>query len=507
MRRILTTCCALVMVAGFVPGTALARDYVVTSFDGTPIVAHFYPAPGLKAGDREPTVLYGPGWGGSGQTDTTEASTYEQVGMSALLKAGYNVLTWDPRGFGGSGGDAHVNNPNFEGRDMSALLDLVAKQPEAQLDRPGDPRAGMTGGSYGGGIQWVTAGVDSRLDAMVPNSSWNSLETSLFPDGDFKMGIISLLYGTGTAGSVNGGLTSPAGPQTGGMDPHITHFYVNGMATGSISPEDADFFRSSGPWNVLSRVKIPTFVTQGTADILFPLSQAIRNYRTLKANGVPVKMLWYCGGHGSCLDNPGSDGDNALRVERESLAWLARYLRGDKAVDSGAGFEWVSQDGVWHTAAAFPLLSAKRKLTATGSGMLALHPSPGSGTAAFAGSSPEGVNVNVPAVTAPHVDIVGEPKVTITYSGTGLPATTFAYAQVVDLTTGHVVGNQATPIPLTLDGASHTITRSLNGIAYNAAPSSRLQLQIIPATGLYREQTTTGLVTLQTIKLVLPTAR
>lgn len=479
---------------------AVARDYVVTSFDGTPIVAHFFPAPNLKPGEREPTLLYGPGWAGAGQTDTTEASTIDQVGLARLLASGYNVVTWDPRGFGGSGGDSHVDNPAYEARDVSALIDLIAKQPEAQLDSPGDPRLGMVGGSYGGGIQWVTAGTDPRLDAMVPNSSWNSLETSLSPDGDFKMGILTLLYGLGVAGGANGGATSPAGPQTGSMDPHITDFYANGMATGDISREDADWFRSSGPWNVLSHVRIPTFIAQGTVDILFPLTEAIRNYRALAANGVPVKMIWYCGGHGQCLDNAGTDTD---RVPRETLAWLARYLRGDKSVDTGPGFEWVSQDGVWHSLSSYPRHPAKQ-LTAAGSGTLALHPSPGTGTGEFAMSSPDGVNVAVPAVSDAHVEIVGQPKLSITYSGTAEPGSTYAYAQLVDLTSGHVVGNQATPIPLTLDGASHTIVRPLNGIAYSATPTSQLQLQIVPATGLYREQTSTGLVTLQNVNLKLP---
>ena len=132
---------------------AIARDYVVTSFDGTPIVAHFFPAPDLKAGERQPTVLYGPGWSGAGQTDTTEGSTVEQVGIARLLKAGYNVVTWDPRGFGGSGDVAHVDGPDYEARDVSAVIDLIATQSEARLDAAGDPRVGMVGGSYGGGIQ------------------------------------------------------------------------------------------------------------------------------------------------------------------------------------------------------------------------------------------------------------------------------------------------------------------------------------------------------------------
>ena len=124
--------------------------------DGTPIVTHFFPAPGLEPGERQPTVLYGPGWSGAGQTDTAEPSTVEQVGIARMLAAGYNVVTWDPRGFGGSGDVAHVDSPDHEARDVSALIDLIAAQPEARLDSAGDPRVGMVGGSYGGGIQWVT---------------------------------------------------------------------------------------------------------------------------------------------------------------------------------------------------------------------------------------------------------------------------------------------------------------------------------------------------------------
>lgn len=500
LKRLLTAGCAAAVFAA-VPSSTWARDTIVKSFDGTPIITHFFAAPGLKPGERQPTVLYGPGWAGAGQTDTTEASTIDQVGLARLLKSGYNVVTWDPRGFGGSGGEAHVDNPGYEARDVSKIIDFIARQPEALLDKPGDPRLGMVGGSYGGGIQWVTAGTDPRVDVMVPNSSWNSLETSLFPDGDFKMGIVSLLYALGVEGGINGGLTSPAGPQTGSLDPHIQSFYDDGMTTGTVSPDNAAWFRSSGPWNVVHNVRIPTFIAQGTVDILFTLSEAIRNYRALTANGAPVKMTWYCGGHGQCLDNAGTDTD---RVPRETLAWLARYLRGDKTVDTGPGFEWISQDGAWHTAPTYLPPPAEKSLAASGSGTLILHPSPGSGAAEFASSSPEGVDLAIPTTTGAHTDIVGEPKLHLTYSGTAVPASTWAYAQIIDTANGHALGNQATPIPLTLDGNPHTIDRALNAIAYSATPASRLQLQVIPATSLYREQTSTGVVTLQHVDITMP---
>jgi ABC-2 type transport system ATP-binding protein len=67
-----------------------------------------------------------------------------------------------------------VDSPDFEGRDVQALIDFVARQPEARLDGPGDPRIGMSGPSYGGGIQIVTAAIDGRVDAITPTIAWNA---------------------------------------------------------------------------------------------------------------------------------------------------------------------------------------------------------------------------------------------------------------------------------------------------------------------------------------------
>ena len=43
-----------------------------------------------------------------------------------LRKAGFNVLTWDSRGFGNSGGTVTVDAPDKEARDVSALIDWLA---------------------------------------------------------------------------------------------------------------------------------------------------------------------------------------------------------------------------------------------------------------------------------------------------------------------------------------------------------------------------------------------
>ena len=54
----------------------------------------FHPAP---RGGKAPTILEGHGWGGSRETDPEAKSdeTTGNVGVGALRKAGFNVLTWD----------------------------------------------------------------------------------------------------------------------------------------------------------------------------------------------------------------------------------------------------------------------------------------------------------------------------------------------------------------------------------------------------------------------------
>src|SRR5215213_1078581 len=72
MRRFLLSLAAVLACFAAAVPAAQARDAVVKSFDGTPIVTHFFPAPGLKNGQRAPTIMIGHGWGGTGATEPPE---------------------------------------------------------------------------------------------------------------------------------------------------------------------------------------------------------------------------------------------------------------------------------------------------------------------------------------------------------------------------------------------------------------------------------------------------
>ena len=172
-----------------------------------------------------------------------------------------------------------VDSPDYEARDASALIDWLAKQPEAQLDKAGDPRVGMNGSSYGGGIQWITAARDARVDVITPNISWNSLITSLYKDGSLKAGWGIALCGLGLAAlAARRADRTRTGSSSRGSTRTCSTPASTASRPASISPADQAWYAAHGPDTLLSKVKIPTLITQGTADTLFTLKEAIRNY-------------------------------------------------------------------------------------------------------------------------------------------------------------------------------------------------------------------------------------
>jgi ABC-2 type transport system ATP-binding protein len=490
--------------------SAHARDAIVNSFDGTPIVTHFFPAPGLQPSESAPTLMIGHGWGGSGATSPPEH----------YANAGYNVLTWDARGFGGSGGTAMMDHPEFEARDAQALVDFIAQQPEAQLDSPGDPRVGMDGPSYGGGIQFITAARDSRVDAIAPTIAWNSLVTSLYKADSVKSGWGLALAGVGVPTSLLPGVFSPAGVQTGNQSPQFFSLLASGASSGRFQPADVAWLSEHGPHHLLSQIEAPTLISQGTVDTLFTLEEAHRNFSALKAQGVPVKMIWFCGGHGACLtgtdtDDPisGLSGEGA-RVQERKLAWFARHLKGELLADVGPEFEWIDEAGEWHQSDAYPLAPAG-SVSGQGSGAIPLAPgASGSGILIYATESPAGLTVPIePPPAGAHV--VGTPTLDLTYTATGASTApdgdTHLFAQVIDRGrqnplqpgTNLVVNNLATPIKIELDGQSHQLQIPLERIA-SRTTADGYELQLIPQTSVYDLQRGTGLVQVQNAHVTLP---
>ncbi|MCW2903915.1 MAG: transporter ATP-binding protein [Streptosporangiaceae bacterium] len=252
-----------------------------------------------------PAVLLAHGFGGSKQSTRAEA---EQ-----LARAGYAVLTWSARGFGRSGGEIALNSPDYEVKDVRQLVDWLARRPEVRLDRPGDPRVGIAGESYGGAIALLAAGYDHRIDAIAPQITWNDLSEALFPGGTgagsgsgagpaqgvFKKLWAGIFFTGGAQGADPAGASGPPAASTacGRFLPSLCAMYEKVAETGRPTDEAIRTLRRSSPAAVADRIKTPTLLIQGQADSLFPLDQADANAAAIARNGAPVSVVWFQGGH------------------------------------------------------------------------------------------------------------------------------------------------------------------------------------------------------------------
>jgi len=489
-------------------GAPAPRDVRVTSFDGTPINVHFMPAAGLKAGRSAPTVFLAPALGMPGATnidgtpfDLILSDLGGEVGVADLRRVGYNDVTWDPRGEYLSGGRVEIDSPGFEARDVSSVIDWVAQQPEVRLDNPGDPRMGMAGASYGGGVQLVTAATDHRVDAIVPVLAWNSLNSSLYKGDAFKTASATALAATLTFTLAR-------------MNPAILPIVLYGDLTGTMTPAGQDLLARSGPGPVrgfpdlVSRITAPTLLIQGTNDTLTSLKEADLNAQSLTAQGVPTKVVWFCGGHGLCIHNVFDLSDGQVLVTR-TVDWLNRYVKGD-AVSTGPVFEWVDQRGQHLATDSYPApgaepLVAERHSPAElplvpflgGSGPFFLV-FPLGGTVAL-----NAVNLDTPARPTTTY-IAGEPQLTFSYSGTGNGE--HVYAQLVDPKTDLVIGNQVTPIPVQLDGQTHSVSIPLEPIAHTLNPGETVTLQLFAWSAAHAASWSLGELNVSDVRLSLPTA-
>jgi ABC-2 type transport system ATP-binding protein len=278
-------------------------------------------------GGPVPAVLLAHGFGGTKESVRADAED--------LAGLGYAVLAYTARGFGRSGGEIHLDHPVYEVRDAQRLLDWLAARTEVRKDADGDPRVGVVGGSYGGGLALMLAAQDRRVDAIVPMITWNDLSRSFLPestgadpvDGVFKKGWAGLFFG-GSAGI-------GADPTCGRFARDVCEMYQRTATTGRATPEAVALLRRSSPANVLDRIKSPTLLIQGEADTLFPLSEADANARGIAANGTPVRVAWFTGGHDGGL-GPRSDRD---RVRFLTAQWLDHYVKGEGDAPANS-FTW-----------------------------------------------------------------------------------------------------------------------------------------------------------------------
>ncbi|WP_090054493.1 alpha/beta fold hydrolase [Lentzea fradiae] len=327
-----------------------------------------------------PAIMLAHGFGGSLRSVHTQAEEF--------ARRGFVVLTWSARGFGRSTGQIALNSLDREVRDAQKLLDFLGTRDEVQKDSGGDPRVGVTGASYGGALSLLLAGVDKRVDTLVPVITYNDLAQALLPnsalatprsdatpaatafaeDGVFKRSWAGIFF---SAGMTSIDLSSPTGdaPESGQREPsqnsvqqpqqpggnsgaqglqpptpslgacgrftpEVCAAYTEVATTGRASQQTLDLLRRSSPVAVTDQIKQPAMLVQGEQDTLFGLDQSDATARQIAAAGGQVKMVWYAGGHDG--GNPGT----ALRGEIAD--WMAFHLK-DEGTDPGTGFEYTVQ--------------------------------------------------------------------------------------------------------------------------------------------------------------------
>lgn len=323
---------------------------------------------GVDAGHPAPAVLNTHGWGGR-HTDDHALQVY-------LARQGYVTVGFDALGHGDSSCELGLDTPDWDGvavtqlvtmlgggtgiafadKELTTPLPAVDFVQSDRTDRFGepkqaDPRVGMVGASYGGAMQFSAASQDTRIDALVPISTFNDLEQALLPNYDSgpepAPGIAKTTWGlgllaVGQLSMLNNFQADPYRPLLCARWRHYDCAEVGrSVADGVGSARLRAMYQAASPANYLDKVSAPTLLIQGGNDTLFPLNQAEASYRTLRANGTPVKLVWGQSGHNGQdkreIDAAAPAPDQYF-IARAS-AWFDHYLKG-KDVDTGPEFSY-----------------------------------------------------------------------------------------------------------------------------------------------------------------------
>lgn len=303
-----------------------------------------------------PVIMVGHDWGLSRVTDFTSGMT------KTFLDAGYAVLTWDARGFGTSGGEANLDGPDHEVRDVMTLVTTLAGRADVLLDGEGDPRVGMYGEGYAGTIQLMAAAADERIDALVPRDAWNDLPEALKPGGVLKNNWDLLLLGSGVAGGTAGGAATR---QIGSVAPQLPIAVAEGLALNDWSTGSFAWFEERSPRHYIDGAQLgsrtfpgvsaPTLLLHDVNNTFASLRHAIATHGTLVERGVTTKLVASCGASLTPLGTSCVTGDAQEKITAMSLAWFARHLAGDPSADTGPAVEYQLQDGSFASVAALPM--------------------------------------------------------------------------------------------------------------------------------------------------------
>lgn len=281
-------------------------DVTLEAADGETIAFTVHEPAELVGGQKYPLLLNGPGFGGtrigaSQRNFAAPAGTplVDTATSKQYTDAGYGVIAFDQRGFGGSSGTVTIMDPDQDGRNLVQIVDWAESNLDWAARRDGNLLLGAYGASYGGGYQLMLNNIDPRrrLDAIVPSITWHDLSYSLGAGDVPKAGYGLALTAAGEASS---GLQ---------MDPSVLAILQHGLTDNRYSEDDNALLRyhsnryfcdgvtQPGKRDATPPPKVDALFFQGMYDVLFNLNEAKANHECLSASGGDVRLFTYNIGH------------------------------------------------------------------------------------------------------------------------------------------------------------------------------------------------------------------
>jgi ABC-2 type transport system ATP-binding protein len=522
--------------------------------------ADLYLPDGASASHRVPAILTTNGFGGN-KADGNQAA----IGKG-FARQGYAVISYSGLGFGNTDCKISMDDPDWDGKAGKGMVDVLAGVRPYYADgsttptylrsiatnKPGDPRVGMIGGSYGGQIQYAVAEQDPRVDTIVPIITWNDLTYSLAPGNVAKKEWVDLFFGDGI---VSGVQTANQDPETLRVCPNfVDQACIGAIALNTQGYPDAGtvaLARHASVASYVKRIKVPTLLVQGQKDTLFNLNEAVATYRSLRAQKTPVKMIWQSWGHSDSDPVPG-ELDFAAPSLRSSylgnrfLDWMNHYVKGQTSAGTGANFEyyrdWVKYDTSaaragtavsaafarsstvsWdpnHTlyfSGGHELTTSKAAATTSSASYANVSAVPTSYTET---SGVEGNQVNLPPTDAPGTfvsftsdplaapaDVVGSPKVTLRLSTPTAGYTQMAgpsgqlvlFAKIFDIAPdGSRVLKNRLIAPMRVADTNKLVEVRLPGIVHRFRAGHRIQVAIAASDAAYAGNTVPQRVSVMT---------
>ncbi|HEX2294865.1 MAG TPA: alpha/beta fold hydrolase [Actinomycetota bacterium] len=508
MRRIVCLIGLLALLSGALPNAAAAQghrsfDHTVTNpDDGTEIALTVFQPAGATAAAPVPVVLHSHGWAGSRETDPGGA-------VEPYLDAGFGVVSFDQRGHGESGGQAHVQDPTRETEDVKAVIDYVATLDWVRVEAPNDPVLGAIGGSYGGGYQTMTSLDEiadegrTRFDALAPQITWYDLPESLAPQKVVRTAWVAALYAAG----------SQMVPQ------HVHEAFVWGSATGQWpdgtlydqpapgAPDIDSVFAQNSPRAFVERgirIDVPMLLRQGASDNLFDLNEGLKIFERALTDRARAQSYFvsYNGGHalpnavppGEPADVQAGGGvDACTDFTKTTIAFFERVFSGRSTARLlPARYNFTAVDG--ETCLRLPALGKGKKV--------AVEPAGG----AIATTAAAGAPLQLEVAQGP-LTLAGVPELSGKVTSAALDGRAF-FGLAIGTTPAdaRVVQNNLLPLRRAVPVADSEFEIELPGVAAEVAEGENLYLTVTPFSDLFfgHGSRAPGALVLTDVSLELP---